>query len=200
MCIGLMFSESEFRCGDPGSISGRGVYELTFQYFEGSNEEIMATESWSPGFSTFPQLFTWFRQRRGSKANVPGWILGSAFTLAPLPDVSRPARIWLILNLTRSRCPDSENQDTLDDSLQWRYLLLELQKLSGGLNSPSPPCAIYFPCWQSIHYIFTTPQGLMSRFIFIYAPQILHHFHFISNPISTLFFVSFSFTKLLSLS
>ena len=54
MCIGLMISGSEFRCGDPGSISGRGVYELTFQYLEGSNEEIMATESWSPGFSTFP--------------------------------------------------------------------------------------------------------------------------------------------------
>ena len=38
----------------------------------------------------------------------------------------------------------------------------------------------------------------MSRFIFIYTPQILHHFHFISNPISTLLFVSFPFTKLLS--
>ena len=53
-----MFSGSEFRCGDPGSISGRGFYELTFQYFDGSNEEIMATESRSPGSSTFPQLFT----------------------------------------------------------------------------------------------------------------------------------------------
>ena len=40
----------------------------------------------------------------------------------------------------------------------------------------------------------------MSRFISIYTPQILHHFHFISNSISTLFFVLFSFTRLLSLS
>ena len=28
-----------------------------------------------------------------------------------------PARIWLILDLARNRCPDSENQDTIDDSL-----------------------------------------------------------------------------------
>ena len=28
----------------------------------------------------------------------------------------------------------------------------------------------------------------MFGFIFIYIPQILHHYHFISNPISTMFF------------
>ena len=49
--------------------------------------------------------------------------------------------------------------------------------------------------------IFTTPhQGLISGFNFIYTPMFLHHFHFISNPISILFFVSFSSTRLLSLS
>ena len=45
MCSGLMFSRSEFRCSDPGSISGKGMYQLIFKFFEGSNEEIMGRES-----------------------------------------------------------------------------------------------------------------------------------------------------------
>ena len=39
----------------------------------------------------------------------------------------------------------------------------------------------------------------MSGSIFIYTPQILDHFHFISNPISSVFCLVF-FTWLLSLS
>ena len=44
-------------------------------------------------------------------------VLGSAFTFVLLPGGPRPDKIWLILDLTRSNCPDLENQDTLDDSL-----------------------------------------------------------------------------------
>ena len=65
-----------------------------------------------------------------------------------------------------------------------------------GLKLPSPDLIYNFFGLL----IFTKPQGLMSGFNFIYTLQILHHFHFISNPISTLFFVLFSSTWLLSLS
>ena len=47
--------------------------------------------------------------------------------------------------------------------------------------------------------MFPAPQDLMPQFIFIYTPQILDHFHFISYLISILFFVLSSFTWLLSL-
>ena len=117
-------------------------------------------------------------------------------------------------------CPGFENQDTLDDSLWWRYLLFEWKNLSVGLNCPVPTLCNIFnmlafhplhhrtPRFNSILCIFynffglrmfPAPQDLMPQFIFIYTPQILDHFHFISNPISILFFVSSSFTWLLSL-
>ena len=44
MCIsGLMVSESEFRCGDPGiaPLEGRVWINELFNFFEGFNEEIM---------------------------------------------------------------------------------------------------------------------------------------------------------------
>ena len=41
-----------------------------------------------------------------------------------LSDGSRTPRIWLILYLPRNRCPDSENQDTLDNSLWWWWWYL----------------------------------------------------------------------------
>ena len=39
----------------------------------------------------------------------------------------RPARIWLILDLTKTGCLNSKNQDTLDSNLWWRYLGFEWQ-------------------------------------------------------------------------
>ena len=98
--------------------------------------------------------------------------------------------------------------------------MFEWQNVSGGLNSSVSTLynIISMLAFHSLHQwtpsleshimhfmqhlwhlcIFTTPQRLMSGFIFNYTAQILHHSHFISNPISTLFSVSFSFTWLLS--
>ena len=39
-----MVSESEFRCGDPGTFVRRGFTNILFNVFEGSNEEITGTE------------------------------------------------------------------------------------------------------------------------------------------------------------
>ena len=39
--------------------------------------------------------------------------------------------------------------------------------------------------------IFTLPESLKSGFIFIYTPQILYHFYFVSKPMSTLFLFCF---------
>ena len=120
--------------------------------------------------------------------------------------------------------PNQEQMSWLRKSgyFRWQPLIkismYEWQNLSGGLNLPVPTLCNIFPilAFHPLHLwtpnleshifynffdlrIFTTPQGLMSGFIFFYTPQILRHFHFISNPISTLLFVSFSFTWLLSL-
>ena len=55
-----------------------------------------------------------------------------------LPGRPRPVRIWLILDLARTGCPDSENQDTLDNSLWWRYLRFEWQYASVSFSSLVP--------------------------------------------------------------
>ena len=39
--------------------------------------------------------------------------------------------------------------------------------------------------------IFTSPESLKFGFIFIYTPQILYHFYFVSKPMSTLFLFCF---------
>ena len=62
-----------------------------------------------------------------------------------LPSEPRPARIQLISDLPRNRCPDSENQDTIDNNLQRRYLQLKWQQLSGSLNSLVPTLCNGFP-------------------------------------------------------
>ena len=38
---GLMDSKSVYRCSGPESFPGRGGYKFAFQFFEGSNEEIL---------------------------------------------------------------------------------------------------------------------------------------------------------------
>ena len=100
----------------------------------------------------------------------------------------------------------------LDDSLLWRFLSCKWQNLSGGLISPVPTlCNIFlmlachplhqwtpsleshimYYLWLFYLRIFTKRQHLIPAFIFINTPQILHHFHFIFNPISILFFSCF---------
>ena len=39
--ISLMDSQSLYRCGGLGLFLGRGGYEFAFQFFEGSNEELL---------------------------------------------------------------------------------------------------------------------------------------------------------------
>ena len=51
------------------------------------------------------------------QGNVPGYNLSLAYALATW--WPRPARIWLILDKARNRCPNSGNQDqdTIDNTL-----------------------------------------------------------------------------------
>ena len=136
------------------------------------------------------------------------WALSSAFTFGLLPGGSRRARIWLILDLTRSRYPDSENQYTLDGSLWWRYLCFECQNLSVGLNSPVPTLCNIFPMlafnplcqwaptlelyimyflkpfWLTYIYHTTEPHVWIHFYLrspnFIWFSFYLHpHFHFV---------------------
>ena len=60
--------------------------------------------------------------------------------------------MWLILDLARNKCPDPENQDTIDKNLWWRYLYFEWQQLSGSLNSLFPTLYNDFLSQLHIHH------------------------------------------------
>ena len=103
-----------------------------------------------------------------------------------LPGGPRPAIMWLILDLPRSRCPDSQNQDTIDNNLRWRYLWYKWQQFLSGLNSLVPSLRALLLLsqlpihhsnqplteqahisWINIHWHFlTSSKGFMSAFNF----------------------------------
>ena len=97
-----------------------------------------------------------------------------------LPGDPRLARVWLILDLARNRCLDSENQDTIDNSLWWRYLQFEWQQVLGAwtlgtITQYSDFTSIILTNLLSLEYrmvyqfqliFFTSQKGLTSGFSF----------------------------------
>ena len=105
----------------------------------------------------------------------------------------RLARIWLISDLARNRFLDSENQDTIDNNLWWRYLYFEWLQLSGGWNSIVPSLCKSFtlPASHSLHQ-WTSLQGSSPPHVWIQFLFILAKFsvYFILSP--TPFLLHFS--------
>ena len=84
-----------------------------------------------------------------------------------LPGGPRPVWIRLILELVRTRVPDSENQDTIDNNLSWRYVQFG-NICQGRLELLiSPHCAIvqssFEPCSMlEFSYISSLPATTAS--------------------------------------
>ena len=99
--------------------------------------------------------------------------------LAQLPHLllGRPrlAIIWLILDLARTRWPDSENQNILDNGLWWRYLGIEWKYPLGSFSSLVPtvchrlPSFTFYPCSTCTYLAFFWS---MSPFYPLFLP---HH-------------------------
>ena len=93
---------------------------------------------------------------------------------------TRPAGIWVILDLARTGCPNSENQDTLDNDLWWRYLGFEWQYPSRSFSSlvltvpQASPAFTFHPCSASTHFFASSP------FFCFHSPHTI--FSFISHP------------------
>ena len=104
--------------------------------FCGCHHSWLHWQNYSDPTPTFLQPFTWFRLCQSSKDNVPGYILSLAYILAAW--WAQLVRMWLILDIVRNRWPESENQDTINNSLWGRYLWFEWQQLLGGSNSLVP--------------------------------------------------------------
>ena len=81
-----------------------------------------------------------------------------------LPGGPRLSRIWFILDLARNRCPDSENQDTIDNSLWWRYLYFEWQQLSGGFGFSVPSLCNNLLDREHIHHT-NQSSGLAHKLV-----------------------------------
>ena len=79
-------------------------------------------------------------------------------------DGPRLVMMWLILHLARNRCSDSENQDTIDNSLSWRYIWFEWHKFLGGLNSWVPSLYI-IPFEPASHLSHQLALNAMSTYL-----------------------------------
>ena len=70
----------------------------------------------------------------------------------------RLARVWLIFDLARNKCLDSENQDTIDNSFWWWYPWLNGNNSQLARTPQSPPRAII----HSAGFTSITPTNLLS--------------------------------------
>ena len=108
----------------------------------------------------------------------------------------RLARMWLILDLTRNRSLDSENQGTIDNSLWWRSIawmattLRELELLSPLLNVKSTLPASRLSYWAAAFVFFHLTTALFSR---LHTSHIPCHFHWVCHSAPTLFLFGFLF-------